>query len=338
LQEYRKERMSQLIENNDRISKMKEVYDSLNTTYNIKALQGVEAALEDFSSDDDPAKFNDAGRYIMTRALVHTFGGGSQGEEMAQIGLEFFDGKREPQTDEDFFTVAAMESASFNIRSHLNTAIQIAADPDKGGSFATQLVKQLIDSEGKDAALRRLGVDPSSTSLVDAQEVMQDLVLESLGMAGRMNEGMKDTSIYTQFQDKYVSNLQQMDLHAYRITKEGTQRDARLGELMADLNRSPEEGGPTLEQLQPEEGNLKEFEGTMNMVDAFLGLYGELGPDTHAQISGFVSNHLDPVTSPDLKSYSDQMLVEQPDEHGPFDYAIVFVQDVILVPDRPSIE
>lgn len=309
LQEYRTGRMRQLIENNDRISKMKETHTSLNKTYNIKALQGTEAALEDFASDNDPAKFNDPGRYIMTRSLVHTFGGGSQGEEIAQIGLEFFDGKREPQSDEDFFVMAAMESASFNIRSHLTTAIMKAGE--KGGTFATQLVKQLNDTVGKDETLRRLGVDPGGAALVDAQAVMQDLVLESLGMAGRMNDGMKSFSLYKQFKDKYVSNLQQMDLHAFRITKEGKQRDARLGELMTDLNRSPEEGGPSLEQLQSTEAGARTFEDTMTTIDAFLGLYGELGPDTHAQISGFIANHLDPVTSPDLKSYGDQMVVEQ---------------------------
>ncbi len=323
LREHQTKTMRQLIENTDRISKMTEVYKGFNKVYNIKTLQGVEASLEDFISDSDPAKFNDPSRYIMTRSLVHSFGGGSQGEEIAQIALEFFDGKREPKTDEDFFTLAAVESVSFNIHSHLATAIRNAGDPKKGGSFATQLVEQSIGMLGKDETLRRLGVDPSSTSLVDAQEVMQDHVLATLGMAGRMNEGMKGQALYKDFKNKRLANLQLMDIYAYRLTKEGTQRDARLGELMADLKQSPEEGGPELEQLQAHEAGAKEFEGVITLVDSFIGVYEGLGPNMHEQISGFISNHLDPVTTPDLKKYFDQTTVER-QRSGYVDSAVGF--------------
>ncbi len=312
-QEHRTKTMRLLIENNDRITKMMDVHNSLNKAYNIKALQGTEAALEDFLSDSDPAKFNDPGRYIMRQALVHTFGGGSEGEELAQMGLEFFDGKREARSEEEFALLQAMESASFNIHSHFATAMANAADPGTGGSFATQLVEQSIEVVGKDETLRRLGVDPSSISLVDAQAVMQDIILSGRGMASRMNEGMKGASLFRQFKDKRISNLQQLDIHAYRITKEGQKRDARLGELQADLMRSPNEGGPSLGQLQKFEGDSREqdFEGTMNMVDGFIGLYGELGPDVAAQIGGFLTGHLDPITSPDMKGFKDQTAVEE---------------------------
>ena len=305
-----------LVETHDKLGKLKEVWDGFNKTYNQKAQQGVEAALEDFVSDEDPAKFNDVGRYIMTRSLVYTFGGGPQGEEIAQIALEFFDGKKEPRSAEDFYAMAAVESASFNIRGHLMSEVMGMADPEKGGALATQLVKQMIDSVGKEETLRRLGVDPSNIELVDAQAAMGDLVAESFGFAGRMNDGIKSFSLLKQFRHQYASNLRQLDIHAYVITADGGQREARLGELMSQLSRSPEEGGLSSSEVQAREGGeqagFKNIGSSMTLIDGLLGMSEEIGPNAYANMSGFIVNHLDPVTNGgDLKAYNDQIEVER---------------------------
>ncbi len=314
-QEYLGKRRKQLIETYDKLVPLKEMMDHLNTVYNQKAQQGVGAALDDFLSDPDPAKFNDVGRYLVSQSLAHTFGGGSQGEELAQIGLEFFDGKREPRSAEDFFTLAAVESASFNISQHLNSEMQGAADPAKGGAMATMMVKQLVDTMGKDATLRTLGVDPSSTAFVDAQAVMQDRLSEAFGFASRLNEGVKNFSLRKQFLKQWGSTIRQMDLHAYMMTAEGEQKNIQLKDLLAELGRTPEQGGLSLEELQAQEPGVrtgfKKLKQSMGLLDALLGIAEELGPDTHAQVSGFITNHLDPVTVPDLKAYTDQIAVEQ---------------------------
>jgi len=305
-----------LVETHDKLGKLKEVRDGFNKTYNMKAQQGVEAALEDFVSDEDPAKFNDPARYIMTRSLIHTFGGGPQGEEITQIALELFDGKWEPRSSEEFYAAAAIESASFNIRGHLASEVMGMADPEKGGAFATQLVKQMIAQVGRENALRALGVDPSNIELVDAQAAMGDIIAGTSGFAGRMNDGIKGVSILKQFREQYRSNLRQLDLHAYVITAEGGQREARLGELMSQLNRPPGEGGLSLNEIQArgpgDQSGFKDMRSSMSLIDGLLGMSKEIGPNAFANMSGFITNHLDPVTNGgDLKAYNDQIEVER---------------------------
>ncbi len=309
-QEYVQGIQKNLVTSHDQLNQLMKTYKSLNVTYNQKALQGVEAALEDFVEDPDVSKMNDPGRYIITRALTHTFGSGRQGEEMAQIAMEFFDGKREPKSAEDFLMLMAVESASFNIGGHLTSEVQSAADPEKGGSLSTQLVKQMEKVLGRDETLRVMGVEASDTALVDLQSVMQDRIMESLGFARRLNDGMKSFSLFKQYKDQWRSTLQQMDIHAYKTLADGTQREARVQELVGQLTRSPEEGGPSLEKVQNQEG-FKNMESTMTLTGALLGMAEEVGPNVHAGLSGFLTNVLDPVTDVDLKGYTNQISVEE---------------------------
>ncbi len=309
-QEYRIGAQRSMIENSDRIAKMKDTYKSVNLVYGTKATGAVEAALEDFLTDQNPAKLNNPSRYIMTRSLVHMFGGGKEGEEMAVIGLEFFDGKREARSEADFAMLMSMESATFFVQKHLATEV-LNADGTTG-SFATELIADMTARVGRDGMLRQLGIDPrSGAALVEAQSVMQDMVLQTRGMARRMNSGMKNSGLMKQFKNHYVSNLQRMDIQAYRMNAEKEQVVNRLGVMVEQLNRPLDQGGPNLDQLQTAaEANASQFEGSMTLVDAFVGLFGGMGPDMHTQISAFLVNELDPVTVSDASGYTDQSRVE----------------------------
>ncbi len=307
LQEYKIGAQRQMIENMDRINGMKETYKSINLVYGTKSAEAIEAAMEDFLQDQNPAKLNNSSRYLMTRSLVHVFGGGAKGEEMAILGMEFFDGKREARSEADFAMLMAMESASFQIQKRFATEV-LNADGTTGASFASIILGDMEQKLGKDQMLRQLGIDPSGgAAMVEALSTVQDLVLETRGMARRMNNGMKNSGLLKQFKGHYVSTLQRMDIQAYRMNKENEQVVNRLGVMVDQLNRTPEQGGAGLDDLQSaEEMRRGDFLGSITLVDGFIGLYGDMSPDMHEQISSVLVNKLDPVTTANASGFAQQ--------------------------------
>ena len=323
-QEYIHSQQKGLVEMSDRLGEFGGIMNALNATYNEKAEHAVGAALEDLVQDPDPAKFNDVGRYITAKALAHTMGGGAQGEEMALIGMEFFDGKREPRTTQDFYTLLAMESASFNIAEHLGKQTG-TVDPEKGGTVATRLVSQMINSVGERKALMMMGVEPGKVDLVSAQAVVQDRISESVGFTRRLNEGMHSSGIMQQYKDRLRSSIQRADLFSIVASKDEEQRQARVDKLMGTLEKPPGEGGPTLSELQSQDQTRetpgRDLRQTTGLLDAMLDLSRGLGPDRYEETAAFITNNLDPVTSADLSGYLKQTEVDK--QRSPYTRAAV---------------
>lgn len=314
-QELERKNQEIVVEAMDRLQPMKEVYEGFNKTFNPMAGPAVERALEDFLADENPHKFNDMGRDLTSRAVREIFGGGDKGEKMALIAMEMFDGKREMKTPEEMFGAMALESALFNIKSHMMNEFQGNVE---GGGLAAQLVKEMQEQLGEDQANLALGVPGSAVGLVRAQDAMQGRLSEAYAFANRMHQGMWKGSALTQFRDNLRKFTRLSDVYSFKHLQEGENKAERANHLIGIVSQEAQFAGieEDVASLSPQEltgqGRVDRsgVGKSLSMMDSLIGMAGDLGPDTLNQITAFVTGGLDAPVSPNIAAYKAQNEVE----------------------------
>ncbi len=304
-----------VVEAMDRLEPLRDQYKSFNTTFNAMAPGAVDAAIREFMDDPNPHKFDDIGRSLTSGAIKHMFGGGSKGEKMALQAMKLFDGEGEMTTPEQSFGAMALESAVFNIKTHMLSEIQ--GSTGGGASLATQLVRQLTESIGEDGVSELLGVAPTAVGLVKAQDIMQQRLTDSYAFANRMHEGLWRQSVLETFRKDLRKNTRLADLFAFKQVKEGSDQQGRMLQLMgqdeafAEINQNIQGQAPEdLEDLA-DQRNTGAIEADLNMLDAMILLGEELGPDQLNSVAAMVTGGAESPNSPNLQAYLSQTLVDQ---------------------------
>lgn len=302
-----------IVQSRDRLEPMYEMYTDYNKMFNPMAGAAVQRSIENFLAEDNPHKFNDMPRQLVFGAVGEIFGGGRKGEEIAIIAAEIFDGKREPKSDKELMIAMALESALFNIKTHMNTEFMNA---DSEGSFASTLVKQMEEVMGAEQAALALGVPSSAVGFVQATQVMQGRLAEASSFANRAHMGMEKLSIIEQFQDELGRYARLADIYTMRVLDEGEKNERRVKELMGEAD-ALQSSSEAVEAIPPSElqgefnrTSAKDLESTMTHMDALIKLGSELGPDTLNEISAFITAELEPLTTSNLPAYLDQTRVE----------------------------
>lgn len=299
----------------DRLQPLKEQYEGFNTTFNAMAPNAVEKAVENFLAEPNPHKFNDVGRTLTALSIQEMFGGGSQGEKMALIAMELFDGKREMTTPEEAFAAMALESAVYNIKEHMTTEFMNAGDQNV--SLATQLTKQMVTELGEEQAMLALGVDPGNTRLVSAQDAMQGRLTEAIAFANRMHDGLWRSSVLESFRKDLRKFTRLADVYSMQVLAEGDRKQERLLNLMgqdeAMASVAEEVGSRSPEEIQGQGGqrDLSKVQAGLSLMDSMIMMGNDLGPDTLREVASFVTGGLEPLDTPNLQSYLDQTRVEQ---------------------------
>jgi hypothetical protein len=301
----------------DKLQPMKDVWDNFNSTFNSLAPNAVQEALEDFLADDNPHKFDDPGRSLTSLSIQHMFGGGSKGEQAALLANEIFDGKYEPKTAEEMTIVMAMEAATFNINHHFTSEFMNAGD--EKGSVATQLVKQIRDEMGDEAAALAMGVPNTGVGFVKAQDAMQQRLGEALSFSHRMNKGMWQLSALKQFLGDLRTHTRLADLYAIQDlqTKEG--QGQRVMNLLGQAEATSA-AETAIEGMSPEEAavanqnqDYAKIKGDINLLGSMVSLSDELGPDVLKGVSDLISGGIESQsgTTPNLQGYLDQVRVDE---------------------------
>lgn len=314
-QELTRKNQEVVVQALDRLQPLKEQYENFNTTFNAMAPNAVERALENFLAEDNPHKFNDMGRTLTAGAIKEMFGGGRQGEEMAIIAMELFDGKREMTTPEEAFAAMALESAAFNIKEHMTSEFMNAGD--EGQSLATQLVNQMVEEIGEEQASLALGVPPNALGLVRAQESMQARLSEAVAFANRMHDGLWKESVLESFRKDLRKFTRLADLYSMQVLAEGERKQERLMNLMeqdeALATVAEDVAGRSPEEISTAAGGMRDaskVEAGLTLMDSMIMIGEELGPDTLAEVATFVTGGLEPLDTPNLSTYIDQTRVE----------------------------
>jgi len=304
-----------IVESHDKLEDLIDVYNHFNTVFNPMAPAAVERAIESFLALDNPHKFDDVGRTLSSLAIKELFGGqAGGGEEMAILAMEIFDGKRELKTAEEMFAVMAFESGSFSLKKHMLN--EFLTFDDKGVGLSTALVAQIVEERGEEDALAALGVSPSNIALVNAQEVMQDRLIESYTFMNRMNEGFWKSSALEQFRETLQDTTRMTDLVAFKTLNVGEATEKRLitlmnqGEALEGL--AEDIGGATPAALAGEgQQDSSELDEGMSLIQSMILISDGLGVDTFNGTIAHVTGKLDPLGSSDLPAYLDQTRVER---------------------------
>jgi len=302
-----------IVQSRDRLEPHLEMYENYNKMFNPMAGGAIQRSLEDFLADDNPHKFNDMGRQITFGAVKEIFGGGRKGDEVARIAAEVFDGKRELKSDKELMIAMALESAMFNIKTQMQNEFM---STDAEGSLGGTLVKQMEELLGPEQASLALGVPSNAVGFVKGVDVMMGRLAEASAFANRAHMGFEKNSLIEQFQGELGRYARLADVYAMRVLDEGTQNERRVKELMGEAE-ALQAGSEAIEEIAP--GDLQgEFDrtsrrglqSTMTHMDAVIALANDLGPDTMNEISAFITQELEPLTSGNLQAYIDQTRVE----------------------------
>lgn len=303
-----------IVEAFDRLEPLKDQYSSFNSTFNAMAPGSIDKALRLFLSDDNPHKFDDVGRRIVSGSIQEMFGGGTNGEKLALRAMEMFDGKAELTTPEDATVAMALESAIFNIKTHLMSEIQGAGEE---GSLATQLVRQMTEAVGEEGVAQMLGTQPTAVGLVNAQDIMQQKLNESFAFANRMHQGLWSQSVLERFRKDLRKFTRMADIFAFKAQKEAGSTTTRVLEMisqddaLAQSTQGIEGGEPEdLEQLAASRSDA-EIQADLGMLDGIIQLAESLGPDQLAGIAAMVTGGAESPDSPNLQAYLDNTLVER---------------------------
>ena len=296
-----------IVQSRDRLQPHLEMYENYNKMFNPMAGGAIERSLESFLADPNPHKFNDMGRQLTFGAVKEIFGGGRQGDEIAHVAAEIFDGKRELKSDKELMIAMALESALFNIKTHMQTEFMNA---DFEGSLAATLVKQMEEAIGPEQTAAALGVPSDAIGFVKGSSVMQGRLSEAAAFANRAHMGFEKNSLIEQFQGELGRYARLADIYAMRMLDGGEQNEKRVQELMGQAEAAVEALPP--DAVPGELGRIssKDLQTTMTHMDAVIGLANSLGPDTLNEVSAFITGELEPMTSPNLSAYIDQTRVE----------------------------
>jgi hypothetical protein len=304
-----------LVQSMDRLEPLKEQYENFNQVFNGMAPAAVDAAIQEFMAEPNPHKFDDVGRHLVSLSVKHMFGGGTRGEQMALRAMETFDGKRELTTPEQAFVAMAMESAAFNVKTHLLTEIMGAEGAE--GTVATRLVQQMSQQLGEKGMAQALGVSPDAVGLVDAQRVMTNRITEAYTFANRLHQGLWNQSVLEQFRGNLRKFTRLADLFAFKTVQEaeGTQRrvmqlmgqDEALSQMEQDIKGTSPEDLESLAERRDETAVQED----LNMLDAMIQLSEQIGPDTLTGVVTMATAGQAAQETPNLRSYLDQTYVER---------------------------
>lgn len=304
-----------VVQSMDRLQPHLDMYEDYNRVFNPMAGGAIERALENFLADPNPNKFNDMGRQITFGAVAEIFGGGRNGEEIAVIAGEIFDGKRELKSDKELAIAIALESALYNIKEHMMTEFQNVGEG--GVSLASSLVQQMEAELGPEQTALALGVPSNAVGLVKGLDAMQGRLAEASAFANRAHMGFEKNSILEQFQGELGRYARLADIYTTRVLSEGEDSERRVRELLSTeevlkgaaervASTPPGEIEGSLTRI-----NAGDLQTTMSHMDAIIQIGNELGPDVINEVSAFITAELEPLTSPNLQSYIDQTRVEQ---------------------------
>lgn len=304
-----------VVQSMDRLQPHLDMYEGYNKTFNPMAGGAIERSLETFLADPNPNKFNDMGRQLTFGAVAEIFGGGKNGDEIATIAAEIFDGKRELKSDKELAIAMALESALFNIKEHMITEFQNVGEG--GASLASSLVQQMEAELGPEQTALALGVPSNAVGLVKALDAMQGRLAEASAFANRAHMGFEKNSIIEQFQGELGRYARLADIYATRVLNEGTDNERRVQELMSTEEvlegaagrvaaTPPGEVAGSLSRV-----NAADLQSTMSHMDAIIQIGNDLGPDVINEVSAFITAELEPLTSPNLQAYINQTRVEQ---------------------------
>jgi hypothetical protein len=304
-----------IVQSMDRLRPHLEMYEGYNKMFNPMAGSAIERSLENFLADPNPNKFNDMGRQITFGAVAEIFGGGRNGDEIAVIAAEIFDGKRELKSDKELATAMALESALYNIKEHMMTEFQNVGEG--GASLASSLVQQMEAELGPEQTALALGVPSGAVGLVKGLDVMQSRLGEAAAFANRTHMGFEKNSILEQFRGELGRYARLADVYATRILDEGEQNERRVQELMS-TEEALEGAAERVAATPPGEVqgslnriNAADLQSTMTHMDAIIKIGNDLGPDVLNEVSAFITAELEPLTSPNLQAYINQTRVEQ---------------------------
>lgn len=299
----------------DVLQPMKETYGVLNKAFNATAPQAVERALESFLGETNPHKFNDMGRTITALAIKEMFNGGPQGEKMAVIAMEIFDGKRELKTAEEGWIGMSLESAVFNIQRQMSTEFMNAGK--EGQSLSTQLVNQMVDELGEEEAALALGVQNTEKGFVRAQEVMTARLAEGMAFGNRMHDGLWNASTLGEFRGDLRTMTRLSDVYAMQASGEGDQAQQRVIKLMGETEAleavSEEVDSRSPDNIAAGRGKLDDtaqFESSVMMMNNLIELSKDMGPDVRREVAGFASANLDVLGPESIEAYLSQTKVE----------------------------
>lgn len=291
----------------DRLEPLRDQYKSFNSTFNAMAPGAINASIKEFVNSTDPHKFDDVGRTLTSGAIKHVFGGGSKGEQMALNALKLFDGKSEMNTPEQAFVAMALESAVFNIKTHMLSEIQGSAAG--GSSLSTLLVKQMVDQIGEEGVSELLGVPNTGVGLVNAQDVMQQRLTDSYSFANRMHEGLWRQSTLEDFRKDLRKHTRMADLFAFKqLSADGDQQGRILSllgqeEAFEGIEEDIKGQSPVDLESLVSEGTSPAITEDLNMLDAMIKLGEELGPDQLNAVSAMMTAGASPIDTPNLQTY-----------------------------------
>ena len=293
----------------DRLQPLYEAYTNFNQVFNPMAPQAIEASLEAFLAKDDLNKFNDIGREITAGAVLEIFGGGSNGERMAQMAMEIFDGKREPSTPEEAFIGMALESALFNIKEHMLS--EFMTFDDKGAGASTELVQQMVEEMGEENALRALGVDPSSSApIVRAHDIMQQHLGSAHAYVNQMHRGVWNGSALEDFRRDLKTNTVLADIYSFQSLKDADGVQTRLMKITGQ-NELMQGAEASIAGLTPEEAEARvgrdrsDLEKSFSLLDGMIELADGLGPDAIRGVANLASAGIENNDTPNLQKYLD---------------------------------
>jgi hypothetical protein len=309
----------------DLLQPLYEAHTNFNQLFNPMAPQAIENALDALLASPDPNKFNDIGRWLTSRAVQELFDGTNQGERMAVVAMEIFDGKREPSTKEECFIAMALESAVYNIKEHVQS--ESMSFDEKGGGMASGLVAEMVDRLGEEDAMRALGVDPNTTApLVRALDVMQNHLGTFSSYANQLHRGLWNGSAIEDFRRDLKTNTILADIFAYQDTIEEDGTRTRLmkitgqNELMQGVEATIV--GMTPEEAQEQAGTDRlDLEESFSLLAGMVEIAGGIGPDALRGVATLASAGTENNDSPNLPAYLE--LTRRERDRGPFGKGII---------------
>lgn len=295
------------VEGNQRLAPMMERYTETNHLMQQVAPAAVQRGVYDFMALRDPGKFDNVPRNLFAHCMRNVFP--QNGDEMASLALDIFDGKEDLRTAQEYYVGMGLESAAFNVSDFL--VQQLAQPVEEGGvSMAAVMVEQMVREAGPQSVAQTLGLPPGADplegeNLVFAQQAMQRLLMQTKGYAERVARGLQKTSALEEFRRQWGKNVRMADIlamHKFLTTEDDR---AQAMKLMGDAFQEEVEGMPMGEAGERLEigAQTPEFKSALNMMDAMILLAENQGPDTLKEMAVMLSGGAEDPTTPNFVGY-----------------------------------
>lgn len=292
-----------VVDANQRLTPMMEQYKSTNKLMAGVAPQAVRNGLREFMELQDPRKFNDVPRTLFAFAMRNVYP--ENGDDMANLALEVFDGETKLETAQDYWVAMGLESAAFNIQNFMANAL---LEPDeKGQTFAGTLVKQMEAALGTEEVAANLGLPPGTTlegdGLVLAQRAMTTQLIDAKSFAERVALGIQKSSALEEFRRQFGKNVRMGDiLSTHKFLTDEDDREKALG-MIRDITAKGGEGLSVEQSEAIDVQQTPEFRASVNLMDAMLMTADQAGPDTLKEMAIVLSGGAEDITTPNFLGY-----------------------------------